>query len=146
MLRKLIFGLFILAMVPLFGCGPDDPEVPGKIGTVKINPSPDSINAPWSLSGPEDRSGEGDETYSDLKVGSYTISWGDVQGWTSPSGSTIELKDTGTITFDNVSLVSEGLGDIFVVKYDPSTGVRGILQAGRDQIYCILQYLFKRCI
>lgn len=27
---------------------------------------------------------------------------------------------TGTITFDNVSLVSEGLGDIFVVKYDPS--------------------------
>lgn len=43
---------------------------------------------------------------------------------------------TGTITFDNVSLVSEGLGDVFVVKYDPSGSLLWARRGGGvDNIY-----------
>ena len=73
-------------------------------GTVIVNPTPDHINAPWSLSGPGgyNASGNGDETISDLDAGSYSINWGGVSGWETPSNSSQSLPEGGTITFNGV--------------------------------------------
>ncbi len=71
------------------------------VPAVIINPDPDSINAPWTLTGPYSysQSGTGDQTLSNLSIGDYTIAWGDVAGWTKPSGETQAVTDGGTTTF-----------------------------------------------
>lgn len=73
-------------------------------GSVVINPEPDSINAPWEISGPNgfSQTGNGDTTLEDMEVGSYSVSWGDVPGWVTPfsspqsvfPGATIEITGT----------------------------------------------------
>ena len=61
------------------------------VGTVVVNPGPDSINAPWTLAGPYSysRSGKGDATIMNLPIGEYTLKWGVVTGWTKPSSSSV---------------------------------------------------------
>lgn len=56
-------------------------------GSVQINPDPDSLNAPWTLTGPGgfQASGTGDGVRTPLPAGSYSLLWGAVDGWTSPS-------------------------------------------------------------
>jgi hypothetical protein len=51
-------------------------------GTVMINPDPDNISAPWTLTGPNSysQSGVGDQTLTSLAPGDYTLTWGDVPG------------------------------------------------------------------
>ncbi|MBU8871762.1 MAG: formylglycine-generating enzyme family protein [Gemmatimonadales bacterium] len=70
-------------------------------GTIIINPEPDSINAPWTLTGPNEYShpGNGDETLSDLAEGSYTLEWSDVLNWTKPDplASTLLLVSGDTV-------------------------------------------------
>jgi len=55
-------------------------------GSITINPDPDSINAPWTLTGPNSysNSGNGNETISDLEPGDYTLTWGSVTDWITP--------------------------------------------------------------
>ena len=75
------------------------------VATVVVNPDPDSINAPWTLTGPGgySRSGTGGRTINiDNPVsGDYTLTWGNVIGWTkpSPASSTLALAAGGTVTF-----------------------------------------------
>lgn len=82
------------------------------LGTVIIDPSPDSINASWSLAGPDgyNASGTGDETLTNLDPGDYTVTWGAVSGWTTPSNSTQALVDE-TVTFGG-TYVQEGSGTV----------------------------------
>lgn len=56
-------------------------------GSVQINPDPDNLNAPWTLTGPGGYqvSGTGDGVRTSLPTGSYSLLWGAVDGWTSPS-------------------------------------------------------------
>ena len=72
-----------------------------QVGTVVINPEPDSINVPWTLTGPYSysQSGTGDQTLNSLPIGDYTIAWGDVPGWTKPAGETKEVTNGGSTTF-----------------------------------------------
>ena len=72
-----------------------------QVGTVVINPDPNSINAPWTLTGPYSysQSGTGYQTLSNLPIGDYTIAWGDVAGWTKPAGETKAVTNGGTTTF-----------------------------------------------
>jgi uncharacterized protein (TIGR02145 family) len=85
-------------------------------GTIVIDPTPDSINAPWSITGPDGytSSGNGDDTLTNLEIGDYTISWGIVPDWIRPAnlrytlawgetanidGNYMEAPDsTGTVT------------------------------------------------
>ncbi|NIP43173.1 MAG: hypothetical protein GWN61_10935, partial [candidate division Zixibacteria bacterium] len=64
---------------------------------ILIDPSPDSLDAPWELSGPNGYSisGSGDSTISgeELEPGQYTLQWGTVSGWQRPAGSTKLLSD-----------------------------------------------------
>jgi hypothetical protein len=72
-------------------------------GTVIIHPYPDTISAPWTLTGPGgyNRSGTGNQTLPNLTPGNYTITWGDVPDWTkpSPASSPQTLLTLGSITF-----------------------------------------------
>jgi hypothetical protein len=83
-----------------------------QLGTVVINPDPDSINAPWTLTGPYSysHSGTGDQTLNNLPVGDYTITWGDVAGWTrpSPASETKAVTNGATTTFTGTYSKSGG--------------------------------------
>ena len=56
-------------------------------GTIVVDPDPDHLNAPWELDGPGSyfHSDSGDKTLSDMDVGSYTLTWGGVSGYITPS-------------------------------------------------------------
>ena len=70
-------------------------------GTIVVNTAPDIINASWQLSGPDGfvMADTGDLTLNDLVAGDYSIEWGYVFGWISPSNSTRYLVAGGTLTF-----------------------------------------------
>jgi len=82
-------------------------------GTIVIDPSPDALNAPWTLDGPNSytTSGNGDASLPDLEPGEYTITWGAVAGWITPSNSTQTLGADETITFGG-TYVEEGSGTV----------------------------------
>ena len=98
----LVFGL------GLGGCGgggDDGPTAPTGTGnTIVVDPSPDTIDAPWTLAGPAGytHGGHGDATVSDLEVGEYWIVWAEVEGWHTPVQSNQTLPEGGQLTFTGV--------------------------------------------
>jgi uncharacterized protein (TIGR02145 family) len=86
----------------------------GETGTIVINPSPDSIDAPWSLLGPDSysTSGTGDSTLTGLDPGEYTVTWGAVSGWITPSNSTQTLTADETVTFSGTYVETGTVTDI----------------------------------
>jgi formylglycine-generating enzyme required for sulfatase activity len=70
-------------------------------GQIQLNPNPDSINAPWTLQGPDgfEQSGNGDKTLPDMPSGDYTVIWGDVLGWETPVPATGNLVEGEGLTF-----------------------------------------------
>ncbi|MBU8869297.1 MAG: formylglycine-generating enzyme family protein [Gemmatimonadales bacterium] len=111
----LLFALFMI------GCGSDDGSglvTPDVTGTIVIEPTPDSLNAPWVLFGPDSytTSGNGDETLLKLNLGEYTLVWGPVYGWTRPSHSTQTLVDDSTVSFSGTYVDFPGLtGDYALI-------------------------------
>ena len=95
--------LVFLVLILSTGCSDDDdPIVPEpQVGTIVVNPSPDSINAPWIILGPEnyEHNGSGDQTIEDLSPGDYTLSWGDLDGHVTPADETKTLIGNMTVTF-----------------------------------------------
>lgn len=87
--------------VLIVGCN-DDPAAPS-VGTVTINPEPNTLNAPWQASGPAgySQAGAGDMTLANMAAGNYTVTWGDVPGWLKPSPASVTqtLPANGSITF-----------------------------------------------
>ncbi len=73
----------------------------GGTGTIIVDAEPNSISAPWSLTGPcsYNTSGTGDQTLADLDPGSYSIAWGTVSGWTAPPNSMQNLAANNSVTF-----------------------------------------------
>ena len=73
-----------------------------ELGTVVIDPKPDSLNAPWELWGPEEyyTSGSGDLTLTDMMFGIYTLTWGDLTNWFTPLSTHKNLTPGATIVFD----------------------------------------------
>ena len=100
----------VLLPIAIFSCNEKEcPIAPEQeIGTVIVNPSPDSIDAPWVLVGPEDysKSDTGDHTISGLVVGNYVITWEGVSGWIAAQTDTQALVANGTITFSGIYTVS----------------------------------------
>ena len=82
-------------------------------GTIIIDPNPDSLNAPWTLNGPDSYyiSGNGDQSVNDLAPGEYAVVWGAVTGWTTPSSSPQVLASGDSITFSG-TYVEEGCGTV----------------------------------
>jgi hypothetical protein len=78
-----------------------DPET--DLGTIAIDANPDLLNAPWTLEGPGGYlyNSNGDETLPGLVSGDYTLTWGDIAGWITPSPNPeiILLPAAGAINF-----------------------------------------------
>ncbi|MCP4549782.1 MAG: formylglycine-generating enzyme family protein [bacterium] len=83
-------------------------------GTVIIDPSPDSIDAPWTLTGPNRMrvSGTGDATLESLSSGNYSLTWGDVTNWITPADTLFHLA-TGHIETIDGNYVEE-IGTIVI--------------------------------
>jgi len=118
-LTKLEPGDYTLTWIAMAGWNRPDPAVETKTlvagksttfsgtfvqlaGSIAVNPEPNAINAPWTLTGPDSysHSGTGDETISSLTPGSYMITWKAVTGWDlpDPATETLVLADGGTVT------------------------------------------------
>ena len=91
-------------LVMAIGCSEDCLRPVDNSGAIVINPSPDHLNAPWVLDGPEgyDESGTGNQTLSTLLPGEYTLTWGDVSGWITPAAESQTLPANGVLTFRGV--------------------------------------------
>lgn len=72
-------------------------------GTITVDPNPNSLNARWTLQGPNGYSNTstGDQTLSNLEPGSYTLTWQNIACWTAPTPNprTQSLSAGGAITF-----------------------------------------------
>ncbi|HOX27232.1 MAG TPA: hypothetical protein PLL30_16055 [Candidatus Krumholzibacteria bacterium] len=101
---RLVAVLPLVAALALPGCcdDNDEPTPPEpEVGTIVVDPSPDAINPPWELLGPDDyvHSGEGDETLEGRLPGEYTITWVDVDGYITPTSETLILAVNTTAVF-----------------------------------------------
>ena len=108
----------VLAVVILLiatGCNEDCVCPEDDSGVIAINPSPDHLDATWTLDGPEDYNdnGSGDQIISSLLPGEYTLTWGDVSGWITPTAESQTLPANGTLTFSGI-YVEPGTGAIVI--------------------------------
>lgn len=55
-------------------------------GAIRVDVSPDTLGAPWTLYGPGGfvYGGAGDEDLRGLSLGEYRLAWGEASGWTAP--------------------------------------------------------------
>lgn len=99
MIRLAYLGFLFLTIIGVLligGCvGDDDPVTPdpNRNSTIVISPVPESLEAPWTLTGPDDfsRSGTGAQTLN-VYPGDYTIVWGKVQGLATPPQESVTLS------------------------------------------------------
>ena len=77
--------------------------VPDYAGTIHVNADPEGLDAPWTLTGPDGFLQEriNDATMPVFSPGDYTITWGDVAGWTEPvpAVEVLTLVEDGEISF-----------------------------------------------
>jgi hypothetical protein len=133
----LSFDLTTTGMV--FGSGGDQPTITRGVvgfpitlgggstptGTVAVNPDPDSINAPWTLTKPDasTQAGTGDQTLTDMALGSYSLAWGAVTDYDAPATPAAQtLIADGTITFAGTytEVVAPATGTV-VINADPDS-------------------------
>jgi len=68
------------------------------VGTVNVS---SNISSSWTIAGPAALSGSGTSAnYTSKPTGSYTITWGDVSGYTKPTSSSLPLAAGGIINFN----------------------------------------------
>ena len=134
--RRTHQALILVAILFIFisGCGGDDPVTPDppSIGTVVVNPTPDILNAPWVLTGPAgySKSSNGDQTLTGLSVGEYTLVWGDVVDYVTPSSDPQTLAMDGIITFTGTYQEESGSVQGFVLIPPASVSIPAIFTMG----------------
>lgn len=96
----LLSALVIMLPLVLSACG-ETSTTPLTYGTVEIDVLPDDVGATWHLAGPggTSRDGAGDATLADMRTGTYTVTWGSVNGFDVPAEATLSLGEGQTITF-----------------------------------------------
>ncbi|MCK5880179.1 MAG: formylglycine-generating enzyme family protein [Holophagae bacterium] len=121
MSRKTHLVLLSITIVSLFviGCGEDeDPIIPPEVnpGTIIVDPDPPSLNAPWTLAGPDGyaNGGEGDMSLTGVSPGEYTLTWGAKADYITPAHSTQTLELESTVTFHGTYLEETDPGTIVV--------------------------------
>ena len=93
----------LISILVCAGCseeeGPAGAEAE-ETGTIIIYQAPDDMpNAGWSLTGPQDETGSGDTTLTEMPAGTYALAWNDVTEHITPSGDTKDLSADGEISF-----------------------------------------------
>lgn len=112
---------------------PLHPDLAGEMlpGSIVVDPNPYSLNAPWTLTGPNsyNTSGNGDQTLTGMAFGDYTLNWGAVSGRTSPANATGTLVAGGTVMFSGT--YSE-FGQVFVMIPPVSVSMPGTFDLPRN--------------
>lgn len=69
-------------------------------GEIWVRPYPSELDAPWTVSGPNDYSTtlEGIWSLYELEPGEYTVTWGNIPGWQTPDPESQVLPGGGLIT------------------------------------------------
>jgi len=84
-------------------------------GTISVHTSPGT--ATWTITGPDDFSAngasfQGDRTFSNAPVGSYTVQGHSITGYATPTAQTQSLEAGGTVTFTLTWTSSGGTGPV----------------------------------
>jgi YD repeat-containing protein len=89
--------------------------------SILVDPDPDGLNAPWTLTGPNafSVSSNGDAIVENLLPGEYTITWGDVTGWEKPASATASLGAGNSIIFGGTYHLTP------LITIPPADGVMG---------------------
>lgn len=126
--------------VLLAACSEDDnPTAAPQTGSIMIDSEPDEITAPWVLVGPSGTPsvGAGDALLSNLVVGDYSISWGSVSQWSSPTPAQVTaiLTQDEVLRFDGV--YTKNAASLILDVQPPSipavwtvTGPEGFVESG----------------
>ncbi len=95
---------------------------PGPTSSISVDPNPDALNAPWTLTGPDSYSyqGSGDEIVEALALGTYSITWSAIGGATSPAPATAEL------------VLTEDASGLFIGNYDQKAGEQALRLTNTD--------------
>jgi formylglycine-generating enzyme required for sulfatase activity len=99
----MVFMVFLLAATLFFmGCDDDGGVAPNSRGTILINPEPDTLDASWTIRGPDDyvSNGQGDVRLENRKVGRYRVYWEKIAGYRTPELQTLVLAGGQTLEFD----------------------------------------------
>jgi len=110
-------ALVIVALLAMgLSCSDDPPQTPSDEGSISLDPNPNKLDAPWTLTGPNSysHSSSGDLLLEDLDPGSYTVDWGAVAGWTAPDDASQSLPGNGSITFSG-TYIEQGPPQDFVL-------------------------------
>ena len=112
----LLLNLVAVVLLIVSGCSGDDATGPSDSGTIVINASPESVDAPWILAGPASSiaTGNGSRVLTDQTVGDYTVTWIDVPRWSTPLNETRSLAAGATLTFNGVYTELVGNGTIVI--------------------------------
>ncbi len=106
-----MYLLVLVLLIGLVGCSDDDNggPAPPTTGRVMINPQPEGIAAPWSIAGPDGyaHADTGRVELTGRVPGDYTVTWGDVDGYVTPSSQTQPLAAGETVTFMGVYTADE---------------------------------------
>ena len=103
-------------------------------GTIAIDPDPDYIDAPWSLSGPGGYTaeGQGDQTLDGVPLGEYELTWGDVEYYFPPAENPAAgaLDELTPLVFsgeyqptgegDHIGIYADSLGAVTSVVIEPN--------------------------
>ena len=104
--------ILAIALTSLLVLGCDDNPAAPRLGSFTIDPEPNSINAPWQVTGPDGyaRSGTGDLVLANMTPGSYAVTWGAVAGWRTPDPATVTqtLAADGAVTFVGAYVAQRG--------------------------------------
>jgi hypothetical protein len=121
-----LLALLLCALIAALGCSDDDPPTrpaPPTPGTITIQHLPDTIDAPWSLTGPGEyeHDSSGYAELEDMVPGEYTLTWGEVPHTElpDPATSTQTLEEDGALTFTGVYIAEPGtvIVDPLIVGY-----------------------------
>lgn len=114
----LVIGLTLLSLVFLLSaCSDDEGTVSvetSSTGIVNINPSPEDLNATWTMTGPDgiQETGSGTAQFVDMPLGDYSITWTPVLGWFTPDDLVRTLQLGGAYVYLNGRYGFMGVGSI----------------------------------
>jgi hypothetical protein len=79
-------------------------------GTIRIDPTPDALDVPWTLEGPDRfvATGNGDREFTGRAVGTYRITWGSVADHDAPAPSEAVLASGAVLEFSGTYVLHTG--------------------------------------
>ncbi|MGD9548883.1 MAG: formylglycine-generating enzyme family protein [Candidatus Krumholzibacteriia bacterium] len=94
-------------------------------GEIIVVVSPQSLEAPWTISGPNEYHavGSGGQSINHLLPGEFTVEWGDVSGWETPSPNSeiiLVLDNDVKIALGAYSAIADRNG-VLVVDSEPDS-------------------------